>query len=174
MANRAVSEAAPLLKDGRVFVVVGNDGGSGLSAELYDPRTGAFTQTSPMLIDSGYPAVALLGDGRVLIAIGEFAAAQLYDPKTGAFTLAGSTASSAGNKAISLADGRALVGGTGCAADACSYPEVFDPGSGNYCPAGKDGVESPYERAVMTLLKDGRVLFTGGYVEPDHALLFTP
>jgi WD40 repeat protein len=136
--------SASLLPDGRVLVA----GGSYNSplVEIYDPRSGAFSPTG------GTPPTSN----------GPNARAELYDAKTGSFTLTGPTATSVGATVVSLADGRALIAGDGCAADAFWFPEVFDPGSNAFVESGTDTDPLPRVEATMTLLKDGRVLFAGG------------
>ena len=48
MADTITSHTATLLPDGRVLVAGGYDGKADLAtAELYDPKTGTFSLTSP-------------------------------------------------------------------------------------------------------------------------------
>jgi ABC-type dipeptide/oligopeptide/nickel transport system permease component len=62
-----VSPATTLLADGRVFVVGGQQGGAA-SAELYDPRTGAWKLVPDVPVGFDQPAQAfLLGNSRVLL-----------------------------------------------------------------------------------------------------------
>src|ERR1035437_10286982 len=88
---------ATLLSDGRVLIAGGDNGRGGVgvgvvaSAELYDPKTGAFSATASMATGRDLHTATLLSDGRVLIAGGDIrgstaASAELYDPKTGAFS----------------------------------------------------------------------------------------
>ena len=84
---------AGLLPDGRVLIAGGSDDrdwrGSMSSAEIYDPRTGKFTATSP-LNDSRFklPDEAVrLASGQLLIAGGS-KQVEIYDPATGKFLLA--------------------------------------------------------------------------------------
>jgi len=108
----------------------------------------------------------LLADGRVLLAGGCTTAAVLYDPTTGTFTPTGSmTASRGGTTATRLVDGRVLFTGGGDCADANSSgiwasAELYDPTTGTFSLTGS--MQTPREQHVATLLKDGRVLITGG------------
>jgi large repetitive protein len=174
-SKAVVGNAALLLPDGQVFVAVDNGRGRDLTAEIYDPRTGIFSSRGsiPNTYDSN-PAVALLRDGRVFVAEGESSASVIYDPANGSSARTGRPVTSVAQTAISLADGRVLVGGTSCTADACWYPEVFDPGTGRYVETGDRTTQAPDEHAVMTLLANGSVLFTGGLTGSDSALLFVP
>ena len=91
---------ATLLADGRVLITGGDPdgwkyGGPFLaSAEIYDPATGRFRSTGPMLDAITSHSATLLADGRVLIAGGydfvDLATAELYDPDVGTFRLLGS------------------------------------------------------------------------------------
>lgn len=65
-------QSATLLADGRVLVAGGDQGDSGsnpsllASAEIYDPATGRFTETKPMLAPRSQFGAVLMEDGRVL------------------------------------------------------------------------------------------------------------
>jgi len=98
---RAFQSATPL-PDGRVLLAGGMDGGSSSASatttEIYDPKTGTFTEASPMLAPRAGQAAALMSDGRVLLAGGSSAgfdtgaglpSAELYDPGAGTSSLAG-------------------------------------------------------------------------------------
>ena len=93
-----VFQPAALLRDGRVLVA----GGGGdyearnflSSAELYDPRLGTFSLTSPMSDARTWFMANTLDDGRILVTggygnVAPLANAELYDPTTGAFSPAG-------------------------------------------------------------------------------------
>jgi hypothetical protein len=70
------------------------------TAELYDPKTGTFSQTGSMATPRQNAFATLLSDGRVLIIGGwncspssacrHLSSAELYDPKTGTFSPTGS------------------------------------------------------------------------------------
>jgi hypothetical protein len=92
---------ATLLTDARVLLTAGDpagwvyDGPFLDTAEIYDPKTGTFTVTGPMLDKLTSHSATLLADGRVLIAGGydrymDVATAELFDPRTGTFGPTGS------------------------------------------------------------------------------------
>jgi hypothetical protein len=93
MATIRIGDTATLLPDGTVLIVGGSErdstgtGSVGLaSAELYNPRTGAFSTLGSMATGRRDPASVLLPDGRVLIAGGwdgdetYFDTAELFQP----------------------------------------------------------------------------------------------
>src|SRR6185295_6040432 len=86
------SPTATLLANGKVLIAGGNDGGLDLrTAELYDPASGMFTATSPMIGARIFHTATLLPDGKVLIAGADGRSptrdtAELYDPANGTFT----------------------------------------------------------------------------------------
>jgi Kelch motif len=110
--------AAILLRSGKVLVVGGSDNrdwhGEYASAEIYDPASGTFSATGAMSTPRFKlpEAVALLSDGRVLVA-GGGVFAELYDETTGTFTkVAGSLgAARFFASATLLPGGRALISG---------------------------------------------------------------
>lgn len=164
MSTPRLGNAATLLFDGRVLVAGGHVGTMYVpgfdSAELYDPTTSSFSPTGSMTETRAVLTGTLLHDGRVFIAEDMERNPDLYDPKTGTFTRTQPMPSDGvGGTATLLPDGRVLVAGSNlCAADACWYPQLFDPGSNSFSEANA----MPNKYAAMTLLKDGRVLFTGG------------
>ncbi|MEP6639979.1 MAG: kelch repeat-containing protein [Chloroflexota bacterium] len=128
--------------------------------------------TGSMHHSRSYETATLLQDGRVLVAGGEengdktVASAELYDPATGQWTDTGSMhAARRGHTATVLADGRVLVaGGWNLAAQpqAPLFAELYDPASGTWSKTGS--MTRWRYRPLATLLSDGRVLVTGGYI----------
>jgi len=85
--------SAGTLPDGRVLIAGGSDErdwhGSTNSAEIYDPRTGKFSPTSPMN-DSRFKLpeeAAQLASGQILVAGGS-KKVEVYDPASGKFLIA--------------------------------------------------------------------------------------
>jgi WD40 repeat protein len=163
--------AAALLHDGRVLVVGGMSSGTNAlaSAEVYDPKSGAFSPTGSMTTPRSYASVTLLPDGRVLVVGGEdananvLASAEIYDPRTGTFSGTGPMGvPRVGQTATLLPDGRVLVAGGVAALDgnALASAELYDPRTGSFSPTGSM-VEARYF-ATATRLSDGRVLLVGG------------
>jgi hypothetical protein len=132
------------LADGRVLIIggctsnpIGDDscpGGSTASAEIFDPATGAFTQTGQMMTGRTSNIAVLLPDGRVLVAGGignhstdDLATGELFDPTTGRFAPTGQMGTAReGAAAALLRDGRVLVVG-GTEKDASQSAELYQP-----------------------------------------------
>jgi N-acetylneuraminic acid mutarotase len=116
----------------------------------------------------------LLKDGRVLVAggnsSGPLESAQLYDPDTNKWSdAAAMKVARSGQAAVRLESGKVLVaGGTAPADDAPSSgaagytrtAEIYDPATNAWAKTGS--MRTGRFEPTMTLLKDGRVLVTGG------------
>ena len=192
------------LPDGRILVAGGSSFDSprrsnGLpakstlisSAELYDPRTGTFTQTGDMARVVGPTDSVLMPDGRVLVYSaqpGPFAdrplnqpstAMDIYDPATGTFTQSGF--SDRGADSVNLMrDGSILLSGalhyTRRQDDLQSasgyylfdlyrpWAAIFDPRTDSFVEVAAPRTNFP---GTLTL-PDGRVLFAGGVTYPDQ------
>jgi hypothetical protein len=180
---------ATLLANGKVLIAGGADQdptGTGLdSAELYDPSTGAFTQTGSMAVGRFLHTATLLQNGKVLFVGGALtstsdpvASAELYDPVTGSFTMTGAMATAREqHTATLLADGRVLiVGGTTPTGTGDLQPtatvEIYDPSTGSFSVTGSMAEARSLHTA--TFLPSGNVLVAGGGVENSTAELYDP
>jgi hypothetical protein len=174
--STTIAEGAPsgreggsgvLLPDGRVFMIVRDGNSTSSAAYLVDPRSMTSHQvpyppsSAPIYTNAPVfgvnPTMALLHDGRVLIAGGLadvyksdlLATAQLFDPTTETFTPTGSMAVRRWRHSMTtLPDGRVLVaGGEGRAdvrqpsgdplpPDYRSDAEIYDPKTGKFTPTG--------------------------------------
>jgi hypothetical protein len=177
------ADTATLLPSGSVLITrsVNDDGEQ--HAELYDPATGTFARTGDFIDPppGQRPTATLLANGKVLIAggsMGDFgsATAQIYDPITG---VSGSGAKmtaaiNAWASATLLPDGGVLIAGrydfVACS-PVIGFPllggtcpgtaEVYDPASGTFSASiGEQSMEGH----AATLLPDGTVLISGGWV----------
>jgi hypothetical protein len=170
------------LADGRVLITGGY---STLrrktldSAEIMDPKTGAFTAVEAKLhhLRFGHAGVRL-SDGRVLIVGGKILAtdesvlaSELFDPATGKFTETGALAVGRDRPTGWLMpDGRRVLIAGGSAKDGGTTParrcEVYDPATGRFSP----GPELVRDRMAHTAtpLPDGRVLLAGGWSTSEN------
>ena len=99
MGNDRLYHAAVKLPDGRIMVVGGR--GKGVSewpiihqtSEIYDPATSEWTNTGVTNEDRQSPSIALLPDGKVLLAGGNdnrlelHKTAEIWDPATGEWSM---------------------------------------------------------------------------------------
>jgi hypothetical protein len=166
--------AATLLADGRVLV----SGGAIQSpqtqttntAEIYDPATGSFSLTTPMMYNHACQQALLLNSGQVLVAGGSDANGtgdnhpELFNPQTASFSSAGlmqgigGENTCAGQAAAVLTDGKVLlVSESGTA-------QAYDPTTQTFTPT-VGGVDGAYNDGLptATLVADGTVLVAGGY-----------
>jgi hypothetical protein len=166
MKQARAGHTATLLRDGRVLMTGGFEGGVALpliSAELYDPVTGAFTLTGSMVVQREYYAATLLANGNVLITGGNHDSdtrAEIYDPSTGLFTLAAAmTTRRFSHTATLLLSGTVLVAG-GATGFPLASVELYDPISGQFKRLAD--LQTGRSLHTATLLSDGSVLIVGG------------
>ncbi len=172
--NGLIGVPATLLGNGTVLIA------SLPRAELYDPATGTFAATGSMLTNTGWSyisgrAATRLLDGKVLLTgghhedVGRFSEAELYDPSTRAFAYTTSMSYPRDlHTATLLASGKVLIAGgesfggcdAGCRIFSLAAAEVFDRTGAAATAVAPMKVAR--EAQTATLLKDGRVLITGG------------
>jgi hypothetical protein len=161
---------AARLPDGRILVVGGYDDGDSLNtAEIFDPKTNAFSPLGATMGEVRYaPAVAALRDGRVLVAggwdnnTGDLASAEVFNPSTGSFSPVGSMAiprEEAG--AALLPDGRVLVVGGYDDGDTLNSTEIFDPNTNAFSPGPT--LPHPTYGPAAAVISGGQILIAGGY-----------
>lgn len=182
------ANVAILLPNGKVLLV-GSEGAEFIgghgevyqcdgAADLYDPSTGRFTQTSNgHALDFRCPSSAtLLPNGKVLIVDenGNFFAPDdaiyltLYDPATETFADVGKLAGQGGvvgegghKTAILLQDGKLLLAGGETA-------ELYDPATNRVTASGS--LSQPRSGHSVTLLSGGKVLLAGGVDSANRRL----
>lgn len=167
------SATLTVLGDGRVLAAggTGADGRALASAEVFDPRSSAWTAVTPgMTAARTGAAAAALKDGRVLIAGGAdvngsgstvLASAELFDPAGNVFTRTGSLHDARQDlTATRLLDGKVLVAGGATEDASLASAEVFDPARGSWTPTG--AMHDSRRLHAATLLRDGKVLVAAG------------
>jgi hypothetical protein len=172
MATAREQHTATILTDGRVLVAGGLQGSGGasnalVSAEVYDPGTGAWTAAASMsAARAGHTATAL-ANGKVLVVGGEnqggaLAGAELYDPATNKWSAAGQLQTARyGQAAVLLTNGKVLVvGGRASGSAPISSTEQYDPAANSWSAGPNLSVAR--SDLTATLLDDGRVLVAGG------------
>jgi hypothetical protein len=171
MATARTLHTATLLTDGTVLIAGGvGSAGPALNAEVYEPSTGTFTTTGPMIADSPRTAT-LLADGRVLLVGAEV---QLYDPSTRTFAITGNGIATLGCAATLLGNGKVLF--TDDPPPWGVPGELYDPATGTFeltGPYASGGIaqmnsaffpgEGGWDCRRSTRLADGHVLIAGGF-----------
>jgi hypothetical protein len=176
------AHTATLMQDGKVLVVVGDYAGTNI---LYNPITVEWHTTGSSSIHRSCSGMSmpchtatLLQDGRVLVTGGYSSTltlnnAEIYNPVEGTWDSVSNMQSARwGHTATLLPNGTVLVAG-GCCGGAGGYlpfdsAEIYDPFTNTWIVTGK----LHYARSshTATLLKNGKVLITGGnpaYVEAE-------
>jgi hypothetical protein len=181
--NEPFCDTATLLTNGKVLITRGiiYDPVSDLEsfvrhAELYDPATGTFAFTGDMTTFHSGPTATLLLSGKVLIAGGDIGdgeggsvSAELYDPVAGKFAATGNLRTGREQTATTLLpDGTVLFVGGHCLCvpvpgggfDNLASAEIYNSTAEAFSGAGAMITGRDVLRA--TLLRNGRVLITGG------------
>ncbi|MBL8721949.1 MAG: hypothetical protein JNL79_38550 [Myxococcales bacterium] len=132
---------ATRLADGRVLVVGGrstDDTATSTlsSAEIFDPKTGAFTATGSMASRRLDHAAVLLPSGRVLVTGGDDgtafqSSAELFDPGTGVWSAAGTMAIERVAHTATLVGATVVVVG-GSNGEPLASVDLFDPSAGTW------------------------------------------
>lgn len=181
---------ATVMRDGRVLVTGGGTEGapgyrSTAAAEIFDPATGTWTPTAPMLSARAFHTATLLPDGEVLVTGGASiyhgsrgkvaSTAEIYDPKSATWrSAARMSVARYHHTAAPLADGRVLVAG-GWALTTNSDPslataQIYDPIANTWTATGS--MATGRARGRMAALPDGRVLVVAG-VDPAYRVMAT-
>jgi large repetitive protein len=176
--------AAALLRSGKVLVT-GGDGpresgaqvsgppyGATASAEVYDPDSGIWTETSSMLVPGDSLTAIVLQSGKVFVADGRYeplvvtTPAELYDPVSESWSAIGGLIQR-GASATILASGEVLVvsGDPG-------GPQLYDPATGAWRRTGV--MTARREEHKATRLPSGKVLVVGGFSNATSAEIYDP
>lgn len=148
----------------------GPTGGYHATAELYDEKTGLFTQTGAMSQVRADHTATLLPSGKVLVVGGKDqnqvpqGSSELYDPSSGTWS-AGPNLGAAryGHTATLLSSGKILVAGGYGSSGPIKTAELYDPASGSAGSfSGVSSMATARARQIATLLPNGKVLVAGG------------
>ncbi len=170
LANPRVDHTSTLLPSGQVLVVGGYSGGGysdiSLSAEIYNPTTGTWTEAGRPATRRFEHTSTLLPSGQVLVvggyvgSGGSLSSAEIYDPIKGTWTDAGNLANPRRQHTSTLLpSGQVLVAG-GYGSGYLSSAEIYDPSTGTWSDAGN--LANPRGQHTSTLLPSGQVLVAGG------------
>jgi N-acetylneuraminic acid mutarotase len=175
MRTARTGHTATLLRNGKVLVAGGFDGGYLASVELYDPASNTWLAAGLLANARSDHSATLLPDGKVLVAGGYkgmevvggesigiyLASTELYDPASNSWTAGAALATArAAHTATLMQNGTVLVaGGTGNAGNHSSA-EIYRPQGNAWTAAG--ALASPRQRHTATLLPNGKVLVAGG------------
>jgi N-acetylneuraminic acid mutarotase len=166
MSTARSFHTATLLVDGRVLVAGGDPPEANQTAEIFDPRAGAWKRTATVMNYTHASAhlASRLDDGRVLVAGGfsHSTAAEIYDPAADTWTKTGGTGfGHTYGTAMRLNDGLVLAAG---GYDAENRAETYDPAKKKWSAVAVSMAEARFFHTA-TKLGDGRVLVAGGGVD---------
>jgi hypothetical protein len=174
-----------LLQDGRVLVFGGDNGmytGEQIfnSAEIYNPGSNSWTNTSNMNNRRSQFASVVLPNGNIL-AIGgadenqkSQATCEVYNASTGNWTyVASMNQPRQWHEAILLKNGKVLIVGGSDNFD--TNTELYDPSNDSWSYTGQLNIQRGGGVSLVTL-KDGRILATGGtnYTAANVGELYDP
>jgi hypothetical protein len=163
---------------GMAIVAAGSSFGGGgsdnlVTAELYDPNTGLWTETGSMSIARYFdlPSPTALPDGSILVMGGTTCCpyhwlneAELYDSVSQTWTPTTNKTTLANGRAVLLPDGKVLVAGgvkgTQPTAVNVASAELFDSSTGTWVATGSMSTDRNGHR--LTLLASGQSLVEGG------------
>ena len=165
-----------LLQNGLVLVAGGDDndgyfgnglGGTVLTNELYDSKTGIWSVTSSLNQGRESPTATVLRDGFVLATGGRSeeeisGSAEVYNPTTRTWNYTGSLNTRREfHTATLLSNGQVLVAGGGTFNGAWSNSaEIYAPSTGSWSATAS--LNTARAGHTATLLSDGKVLVVGG------------
>lgn len=177
---------ATLLPDGRVLVTGGlgasNPDASGVeltSAEIFDPKTGAWRSAAGMRSPRALHTATPLRDGRILVVGGSInrngsLGSELYDPTSDRWVPAGTIAGRVGHSATLLGDGSVLMAGgsDGRQPGYLASTQIYHPASNTWTDG--PALRSARSQQTATLLHDGRVVVVGGTGGLSSTELYDP
>jgi hypothetical protein len=164
------SQSASLLPDGRVLLVGGIVGGAiSRSTVIFDPTSDVFVTGPPTRFPHAQACIAVLRDGRILVAGGYGGNPEVYDPHAQSWTPTGVTPKRIRPLMSSLPDGSVLLaGGTSPGGRDLRTASVFHPADNRWTDTGS--LREPRNSEAGALLRDGRVLVAAGEQVDDHLL----
>jgi len=174
MATGRYLAVIALLADGRVLVAGGHNGvGPQSSAELFNPASppnNAWSAATPMATARYAGGIAVLANGRVLVAGGssESPGAEIYDPGSGAWSPTPPMVQIPRYffETIRLTDGRVVVTGGVGSSGFLDEAELFDPEINQWLPLVSMSTSRYLALSAEVLVgspPESRILVAGGF-----------
>ena len=181
MAGPSLTDyTATLLQNGQVLVAGGFNSALDqvyATAFLYNPSTGAWTETGSMVVARYKHGATLLGNGEVLITGGITASgatatsAELYNPSTGTWskTVDGMVEGHYDHSAVLVPSGYVVVAGGHCSRTYCenvngveSAADLYDPSASSFPFMAAAYMNYGRASTQLTLLQNGKALIAAG------------